>query len=82
MVIMSLILRQSYCTRIFVAYLQIGPVQRYFTKLTNGPVYYGQLFRRLHAALTQPPGVRDCCGDGLVEASRQANHVKEADSGL
>jgi len=41
-----------------------------------------ELFSRLHAALTQPPGVRDCCGDGLLEAPVQTNHLKEADSGV
>lgn len=35
----------------------------------------GQLFCRLDAALTQPVRVRDCCGDGLVQASGHTNIV-------
>ncbi|KAG0614210.1 hypothetical protein M758_6G159000 [Ceratodon purpureus] len=40
-----------------------------------------ELFCRLHAALTRPPGVRDCCGDGLLEAPTKSSHVGGADSG-
>lgn len=53
-----------------------------FDNLTSDSACFGQLFSRLHAALTQPPGVRDCCGDGLLEAPAQMNDVKEADPGI
>ena len=51
-------------------------------QLTNGPAYHCQLFCRLHVAFTRPPGVRDCCGDGLLDAPTEAMHGGEPDSGL
>jgi len=34
-----------------------------------------ELFCRLDASFTRPPGVRDCCGDGLLESPEQPSNA-------